>query len=140
MLISQTCLTAVAATGFMLCAAPVASADQNMYLNELQGKLFVSLTNNQALHLHGHAWHEVREDQRTEHRTGLIPVGISLPDHRLVAGSALGQLVGHAVKHVVVGLATRPTEVVSPFDQQLVDAAQGRCCRWLEVQHLPQLL
>jgi len=35
----------------MLCAAPVASADQNMYLNELQGKLFVSLTNNQALHL-----------------------------------------------------------------------------------------
>ena len=51
MLISQTCLTAVAATGFMLCAAPVASADQNMYLNELQGKLFVSLTNNQALQL-----------------------------------------------------------------------------------------
>ena len=51
MLFSRTCLTAVAATGFMLCAAPVASADQNMYLNELQGKLFVSLTNNQALQL-----------------------------------------------------------------------------------------
>ena len=44
-------LAAVAATIFMVCAAPVASADQNMYLNELQGKLFVSLTNNQALQL-----------------------------------------------------------------------------------------
>ena len=39
------------AIGLMLCAAPVASADQNMYLNELQGQLFVPLTNNQALQL-----------------------------------------------------------------------------------------
>ncbi|MGO9654688.1 hypothetical protein [Mycobacterium sp.] len=53
MLFSRTCLIAVAATGFLLCAAPVASADQSMYLNELQGKgkLFVSLTNDQALQL-----------------------------------------------------------------------------------------
>jgi hypothetical protein len=35
---------------YAVCCA-VASADQNMYLNELQGKLFVSLTNNQALQL-----------------------------------------------------------------------------------------
>lgn len=44
-------VVATIAIGLMLCAAPIASADQNMYLNELQGKLFVSLTNNQALQL-----------------------------------------------------------------------------------------
>jgi Protein of unknown function (DUF732) len=46
-------LIAVAATGFLLCVAPVASADQSMYLNELHGahKLFVPLTNDQALQL-----------------------------------------------------------------------------------------
>ena len=34
-------VVATIAIGLMLCAAPIASADQNMYLNELQGKLFV---------------------------------------------------------------------------------------------------
>ncbi len=56
MLFSRACLVAMTASGILLCAAPVASADENMYLNELHGEhmLFVPLTNDQALQL-GHA-------------------------------------------------------------------------------------
>lgn len=51
MIISRVWFAALAAAGLALGAPPTAFADQNMYLNELQGKLFVSLTANQALQL-----------------------------------------------------------------------------------------
>lgn len=51
MIVWRVGLAALLATGIALVATPSALADQNMYLNELQGKLFVSLTNNQALQL-----------------------------------------------------------------------------------------
>lgn len=92
---SWSSFAALVATGLALGVAPAAFADQNMYLNELQGKLFVSLTANQATQLGNAACGAIRSG---------INAGMSMGSARhqgdLAVAAAANQLgISKAAEH-----------------------------------------